>query len=111
MGTYINRGPDKRVDGWLGKIAGNIQYHLSFRARFEPAHVMLCFPFYISIAFPLLWTRDPERYFTIRAGWRYDKYWGDHADANGPADAPGQKHGGYIADVIIKPNMDNVCPY
>ena len=26
MGTYINRGPDKRVDGWLGKIAGNIQY-------------------------------------------------------------------------------------
>ena len=111
MGTYINRGPDKRVDGWLGKIAGNIQYHLSFRARFEPAHVMLCFPFYISIAFPLLWTRDPERDFTIRAGWRYDTYWGDHADANGPADAPGQKHGGYIADVIIKANMDNVCPY
>lgn len=111
MGTYINRGTDKRFGGTLGKIFGGLQYYLSFRARFEPAHIMFCFPFYISLAIPLLWTRNPERYFTIRAGWRYDRNWGATADDNTPADPPGVKHGGYIADVIVKGKMDNVCPY
>lgn len=90
MTNYVNRGPDRRP---LGEWAGWIQARLSFKSWWEPLHVMVAFPPYVSIAIPKLWTH-PLRYATFRAGWRYDKNWP-----------------GYIFDVIVKLDFDRVVPY
>ena len=120
MTPYVNEGPDKRP---LGKVGGWIQSALSFRSAWEPLHVMVAFPPYVSIAIPKLWT-NPRRYATLRFGWRYDKHWGDKTPCGNCQPCQDQQpwnceapilnpppHGGYIFDVIVKLDFDRVVPY
>lgn len=89
--AYVNQGPDPRI---LGAWAGWIQSKLSFHSSTPPkmlrlgskGHIAVTWPPFLSIAI-----RKPGgNYATFRAGLRWDPNWG---------------RGGYIADVIIKPNM------
>jgi hypothetical protein len=102
--AYINRGPDPRI---LGPLGGWIQSKLSFHSSTPPrvlrlgskGHVAVTWPPFLSIAIPLpsekgdCWPIDAAtpRYATFRSGWRWDPNWG---------------RGGYIADVIVKLNME-----
>lgn len=91
---YINEGPDPRARGWLGAVFGFIQTKLSFHSSCQPAHVMVCFPPYVSIAIPwfwLLWSGKPMKYTTLRIGWRRDGNWN-----------------GFVADVVLKLREEQV---
>lgn len=109
---YVNRGPDERADGVLGKVLGGTQRALSFRSTNQPkvakkafeggGHIAVAWPPFFSLFIP----RGDGRFRSFRIGYRYDVNWGDGNNPNEPADE--RKPGGYIADVIVKPNIDNV---
>jgi hypothetical protein len=96
--AYVNQGPDRRAGGVLGYVLAWLQRTLSFHASGPPAHhifhvgqteLLLAWPPFISFNYPI----RGGHFSAYRAGWRYDRNW-----------LPG---GGYIADVIIKTDMDN----
>ena len=98
MVDYINRGTDPRI---LGKVGAVVQTALSFHASDPPtAHtfriggseVLIAWPPFLSVAI----ARKAGHYASFRIGWRWDKNWG---------------RGGYIADVILKPNIDHLVHY
>lgn len=134
---YPNQGPDPRI---LGQPGAAMQRRLSFKSPTEPEYrlwssadgrwqFMLArsvprnLP-YVSLAWPNPFR--PGRIATFRAGWRYDKYWGDKTPC-GECDAcqdqrpwdcadpiletDPMKIGGYIADVIIKTRQTQVVHY
>lgn len=95
MSDYVNRGTDARIlenIPIIGPLSKWLQRALSFKSKTHPAHVMVCFPPYISIYVPIPFT-SPRKYLSLRAGWRYDVNWP-----------------GFIFDVILK-RMDHVVPY
>lgn len=123
MATYVNQGPDPRAGGLLGSILAGLQRRLSFRSTDPPAtttfpiggtEILLAWPPFLSINVP----RGGGRYASVRLGWRYDKHWGDKTPCGGCAACLDQRPwdcenptlndhaGGYIADVILKTNMD-----
>lgn len=106
---YVNRGPDPRVDGTIGKIAGGIQRKLSFQSPEPPktttlGPVQLSWPPHVSIFVP----RGGGHYWSLRFGWRWDPNWGD---GNNPNEPQIEKPGGYIADVVYKSDIDNKVTY
>ena len=107
---YVNEGPDPRVRGPIGNLVAKTQRALSFRSQQEPktaslpigsGHIAVSWPPFLSIFIP----RGNGRYASFRIGWRHDPNWGD---GNNPNEMPVEHPGGYIADVIVKPNIDNV---
>jgi len=108
---YVNRGPDPRVDGVAGKIAGGTQRALSFYSETPPkvAAIQLKDGGHIAVAWPPFFSvfvsRGDGRYRSFRIGWRYDVNWGD---GNNPNEPKRETPGGYIADVIVKGNIDKV---
>src|SRR5262245_58262026 len=90
----VNLGPDKRP---LGAIGGWIQSRLSFHSSTPPKFARLSLPSAGSIAasspsfFSLIMPKGNGHYASFRAGWRWDVNW---------------ERGGYIADVIVKLNID-----
>jgi hypothetical protein len=91
---YVNQGTDPRLGGPLGHVLAFIQRSLSFHSTVQPAHVMVKFPPFISIAIPWFWrllTKQPMRYATFRLGWRFDNNWP-----------------GYVFDVIFKLREEQV---
>lgn len=106
---YVNSGTDKRIGGELGKFLGNVQRELSFKNATPPTrqvkrygNVLLEIATapngreHYAIAIP----NGKGRWFTFRAGFRYDGLWGD-ANVIGHNPQP-EVVGGYIADVVLK---------
>src|SRR5262245_904263 len=91
---YVNPGPDKRP---LGAIGGWIQSRLSFHSSTPPKVAKIPFPGggHIAVAWPPFFSifipKGNGHYASFRAGWRWDVNWG---------------RGGYIADVVVKLNID-----
>lgn len=140
---YVNQGPDPRAGGRIGTLFAAVQRKLSFKSPHEPSSVVIgkgrwqlmlarsvpkSRP-YISIALP---RPSSDRIMTFRAGWRYDKYWGDKVTCLDRGDAvvcppcdqrrpwecewpqaqtDRSKVGGYIADVIVKLRQTQVVHY
>lgn len=110
MAEYVNRGTDARVGGVAGQIAATVQRKLSYQTPEPPkvarvaiglGHIAVAWPPFVSIFIP----RGDDKYFSFRAGWRFDQNWGD---GNNPNEPKIEKPGGYIADVIIKTSIDHV---
>lgn len=97
MVDYVNRGPDPRIGGPVGWLLAAVQTLLSFHSTTPPkvamlslrhgGHLAICWPLFLSI---FVWRGD-GRWWSFRVGWRWDVNWP-----------------GYIADVIVKPDIDNV---
>jgi hypothetical protein len=108
---YVNRGPDERVDGPVGKVLGGTQRLLSFQSPTPPkvAKVPLKDGGHIAVAWPpflsVFVARGDGRYRSFRLGWRWDANWGD---GNNPNEPQVERPGGYVADVIVKQSIDNV---
>jgi len=108
---YVNRGPDPRVDGVLGKIAGGTQRALSFYSETPPkvAAIPLKDGGHIAVAWPPFFSvfvsRGDGRYRSFRIGWRFDPNVGDGNNPNEPVHDP---PGAYFPDVIAKGNIDKV---
>lgn len=112
---YVNAGTDRRVGGPVGRLAGRIQSRLSFKSPIPPTRIVEEFDgVWLETATAMLprgatarqhvtiATRRGSRWFTIRAGWRYDANWGD-AGTRGYNPNP-EIVGGYIFDVVFKLN-------
>ena len=119
--SYVNQdttpGGDPRIGGRLGAVLGRTQRALSVNSPTPPkvakkafaggGHVALSWsrgtraplPF-VSLFIPL----GNGRFWSWRAGWRWDPYSGDGRNPNEPARA---QPGTYIADVIFKADIDN----
>lgn len=112
MADYVNQGPDKRAGGAIGEVLAATQRALSYRSP-SPSTVLAKIPLsdggHIAIAWPpflsIFVSKGNGRYQSFRAGWRYDANWGDGNHPTEPAHDP---PGGYIADVIIKGDIDKV---
>lgn len=108
---YVNRGPDPRVDGPLGKVLGGTQRALSFYSTTPPkvAAIPLADGGHIAVAWPPFFSvfvsRGDGRYRSFRAGWRRDSNWGD---GNNPNEPKRENPGGYVLDVIAKGSIDKV---
>ena len=104
---FVNQGPDARPGGAIGTGFAWLQRILSFHSSKPPAawiyrrdgwKVGLEFsrpwllPFFLFFK-PHRAVVDRPRWWSFRAGWRWDQNWG---------------RGGYIADVIVKGRIDNL---
>lgn len=111
MAEYVNRGTDMRVGGALGHVLAWIQRTLSFHSETPPFSCVArwgtsprrykvglewsrpwLLPFFL-LFIPHCRVRDRPRWYSFRAGWRFDENWG---------------RGGYVADVIVKLGVDNL---
>lgn len=110
MTTSVNQGTDPRIEGPIGEYLARTQRALSFRSEQEPktaslpigdGRIAVSWPPFFSVFIP----RKNGNYFSFRIGWRHDPNWGD---GNNPNEMKVDHPGGYIADVILKPNIDNV---
>lgn len=92
-----NEGKDTRL---LGRWGCWVQSRLSFHTTWPPIQLLFRFPFYVAFVLPL--TSDPQRprFFSIRAGFRYDPGW---RYPNDPL-----LTGGYIFPEFIIKVMDHV---
>lgn len=98
---YVNQGPDPRAGGPVGAVLARTQQALSFHGDPPTPKVVTAGKTEIlTVAWPpflsINTAKDNGRFASFRIGWRYDKNWGE---------------GGYIADVIIKGNMDKRVHY
>jgi hypothetical protein len=112
MAEYVNRGTDPRAGGVVGQVLATTQRALSVQTPTPPktatilplkrgAGVTVSWPPFLSVFIP----KANGRYWSFRAGWRWDANWGNGNNAYEPkVDEPG----GYIADVIIKTDIDHV---
>ena len=91
-----NEGKDTRL---FGKWGCWVQSHLSFHSTYPPVQLVFRFPFYVAFILPLPRT-SPRKYFSIRAGFRWDNNW-HYKD--GRVDV-----GGYIFPEFIIKVMDHV---
>lgn len=107
---YVNRGPDERADGFVGKVLGGIQRAGLVYSTTPPkvasapigsGHIAVAWPPFFSLFVP----RGSGRYFSVRFGWRWDANVGDGKNPSEPAHDP---PGAFFPDVIIKPSIDNV---
>lgn len=109
---FVNQGPDKRFKGRLGHALAWLQWHLSFHSGTSPRQaiwrpgrwklgVELSRPWFLPflLVFVPRKTKDKPRWWSFRAGWRWDA----HPNGVGGWDRPG-----YIADVIVKGRIDNL---
>jgi len=108
---YVNAGTDRRVGGWLGKRAGELQSARSFKCATPPTkHVEKIGDStwietatapngkeHITIA-----TKRGKRWATVRYGYRFDPNWGDEGTL-GYNPEP-EIIGGYIYDGVLKLN-------
>lgn len=111
MPEYVNRGPDPRAGGVVGHVLAATQRALSYQTTTKPktvsvplkdgGHVAVSWPPFLSVFV----SRGDGRYRSFRAGWRHDPNWGDGNNSHEPQIA---QPGGYIADVIVKGDIDHV---
>ena len=88
-----HEGTDHRLFGRWGRW---VQTALSFHTTIPPIRVLLQFPPFVALVVQT--RRDPPRFFTFRAGFRWDPHW-PYAYGTG-------RTGGYIfPEVIIKAAM------
>lgn len=104
---YVNQGPDPRAGGALGHVLAFMQRSLSFHSSTPPFSLIYrrdgwkvgiefsrpgLLPFVLFFK-PHAVVVDRPRWWSFRAGWRWDQNWG---------------RGGYVADVIVKPRISNL---
>lgn len=112
---FVNQGPDQRFGGRLGYMLAWLQWKLSFQSETPPAAwiwrdktrrwkigVEFSRPWrlpFLLVFIPRDDTIHPGRWWSFRAGWRWDQY---------PDRIGGWDRAGYIADVIVKGRIDNM---
>ena len=104
---YVNQGPDRRIGGLVGIVLAWTQRALSFHSDTAPFSSIYrrdgwkvgiefsrpgLLPFVL--VFIPRYASDGPRWWSFRAGWRFDENWG---------------RGGYIADLILKMRIDNLA--
>lgn len=107
---YVNAGTDRRIGGWIGRIAGWVQSSCSFKSPVPPTRTLKRrLGIWIETATApngkthLSFARKRgDRWQTVRYGYRWDPNWGD-AGTLGYNPHP-EIVGGYIYDGVIKLN-------
>ena len=105
--VYVNQVPDPRAGGLVGAVLGGLQLALSFHSGTPPfSWVVRWRRWKVGVEWSRPWLLplvlvfiphprivDRQRWYSFRAGWRWDANWG---------------RGGYIADIIVKFEIDNL---